>query len=76
MKLGITNTAYDASYKNPEGYLKMREHGYDCADFQGLADKNSEYYKDKELLAREKATADAAGIKFSQLHGIFRILVC
>lgn len=71
MKLGITNTAYDASYNNPEGYLKMREHGYECADFQGLADKNSEYYKNKDLLAKEKAAADAAGIKFSQLHGIW-----
>lgn len=71
MKLGITNTAYNASYQNPQGYIKMREHGYECADFQGLADKNSEYYKDKNLLSREKEAADAAGIRFSQLHGIW-----
>ena len=71
MKLGITNTAYNASYENPEGYLKMREHGYECADFQGLADKNSEYYRDSDLLRREREAADDAGISFSQLHGIW-----
>ena len=71
MKLGITNSAYEASYENPNGYLKMREHGYECADFQGLADKNSVYYRDSALLCRERKAADAAGISFSQLHGIW-----
>ena len=71
MKLGITNTAYDATWKNPSGYLKMREHGYECADFQGLLNKDSDYYHNTDLLLREYAAAEAAGISFSQLHGIW-----
>lgn len=71
MKLGIVNTAYGASFENPDGYRAMRAHGYECADFQYLTDKNSPYYQNADLLRRERAAAEAAGIVFSQLHSLW-----
>lgn len=71
MKLGIVNTAYGASYQNPDGYRQMRAHGYEYADFQGLVGLDSPYYTDRELILREREAAEAAGIRFSQLHSLW-----
>ena len=71
MKLGIVNTAYGASYQNPDGYRRMRAHGYECTDFQGLVGLDSPYYTDLDLIRREREAARAAGIRFSQLHSLW-----
>lgn len=71
MKLGIINTAYGASFENPDGYRQMKAHGYDYTDFQGLADFDSPYYTNPDLALREREAAEAAGIRFSQLHSLW-----
>ena len=59
-----------------ERYEKMKEHGYDCADFN-MADTNDEIYSlpEKEaeaLLYAEAELAKKAGIEISQVHGPWR----
>ncbi|MBQ8173853.1 MAG: sugar phosphate isomerase/epimerase [Clostridia bacterium] len=71
MKLGITNNAYNATWENPDGYRKMREHGYEYADFQELTNRRSPYYTDRTLVYREREAAEAAGVHFYQLHSLW-----
>ena len=57
-------------------YEKMKEHGYDCADYN-MADTNDEVYtlpekEAKALLCAEAELARKAGIEISQVHGPWR----
>ena len=76
MKTGIEATAY-FDRKNPvSSLLRMKAHGYDCADF-GLADTSDPLYSlpDNELeteTARLKNAFAEAGIEISQVHGPWR----
>lgn len=74
MKIGITETSY--SRWGDMRYRKMKEAGFDCADFE-MADTDTVIYQgtEAEMLAylqKEKALADEAGITFSQCHGPWR----
>ena len=75
-KLGITTGNYYIKGTKTVDYEKMKSHGYDCADFSGLTGTPGGFLDlpdgelEKGLLA-EKARADAAGISFSQVHGIW-----
>lgn len=74
MKTGIMSDAYTSPYGLERGYSKMKEHGYDYADFQGLINVNSELFELPEepfrvRLEREAETARAAGIAVLQTHG-------
>lgn len=57
-------------------YIKMKEHGYNCADFN-MADTDDEIYTLPEgeaeaLLRAEAELAKNAGIEISQVHGPWR----
>ena len=72
MKIGITGIA---RYGDDQ-YEKIKAYGFDCVDF-GMSDTDSPYYTlpEKEsdaLLLKQKALAEAAGIKINQIHGPWR----
>jgi sugar phosphate isomerase/epimerase len=74
MKTGIMSDAYTAPYGLERGYCKMKEHGYDHADYQGLINVDAELYDlpeepFRETLEREAEAARAAGVTIFQMHG-------
>lgn len=75
MKIGIEGALYDVYGENR--YKKMKEHGWDCCDFQWFVNTETELFKvsEEEFEARlkaEKTLADEAGIEFYQVHGPWR----
>lgn len=57
-------------------YLKMKEQGFDCVDFN-MSDTDLPIYTLSEgesdaLILKEKALAEASGIEISQVHGPWR----
>lgn len=76
MRLGIEGTHYNVF--GDERYKKMKEHGWDCCDFQWFLNTDAGdlfTVSDEEFEARlkaEKALADEAGIAFFQVHGPWR----
>ena len=71
MKLGSTVGLF--SGYGEERYLKMKELGFDYADYgiNGiLGDKTEEEYE--AMILAEKALADAAGVTIWQIHGHWR----
>ena len=54
-------------------YKKMKKHGFDCIDFAGLTDVNTEVFRVseeefREIMAAEKKRADSAGVEVDQVH--------
>ena len=79
MKTGIATCTLDVNgygrWKE-DTYKKIKEHGYDCSDFD-IADTDSEIYtlpqeESDKILLHEKALAEEAGIEISQVHGPWR----
>ncbi len=76
MKIGMTDSAYERLYGRRK-YEKMKEHGWDCCDWQGFVDTETPLFSlsgadfERTLLA-EKKLADDAGIEISQVHGPWR----
>ncbi|MBE7053665.1 MAG: sugar phosphate isomerase/epimerase [Ruminococcaceae bacterium] len=72
MKTGnMTSTYTENGIVN---YEKMSAHGYNCCDYSGLTDINSEVYNlnDDEFvsfLSKEKEIANKNGIEIFQVHG-------
>lgn len=75
MKIGIRPDTYD--YCGDGRYLKMREHGYSCADYVMVNTDTPVYQCSEEefeaAILREKELADVAGIEITQVHGPFRM---
>lgn len=79
MKIGIqTNSLSENSYGRwgDNAYKKLKEHGYDCSDFN-MADTNSSLYtlpqnEAEAVLLHEKQLAEEAGIEITQVHGPWR----
>lgn len=75
MKIGITYGSY-RRYPEEERYRRMKEDGFDAADF-GMSDTETvPYTLDDDAFAayfaRERALAEEAGITISQVHGPWR----
>ena len=76
MKTGIEASAYFDRNDPVTSLLRMKSHGYDCADF-GLADTSDPLYSlsgevlEKETARLKNAFAEA-GIAISQVHGPWR----
>ncbi len=43
-KIGIETTPYISFCNYKEGFKKIKEHGFDCADYQGLINTDNEIY--------------------------------
>ncbi|MBO4897610.1 MAG: sugar phosphate isomerase/epimerase [Clostridia bacterium] len=76
MKIGIELNIFAGGYcrYGDKKYLKLKEHGFSCIDFN-MANTNTEIYTSAApdgLLLREKALADEAGIEINQAHGPWR----
>ncbi len=79
MRIGISASSLDTKGYGRFGdatYLKLKEHGYDCTDFN-MAGTESALYTDtpahaEATLLREQALAEAAGIEIHQVHGPWR----
>lgn len=73
MKTGIMTGAYFGMAGSESGFRKMKEHGYDCADYQNLMNMNDKLYscsagEFEAYLRRERDNARSAGIEISQVH--------
>lgn len=79
MKIGIQTSTFDLKGYGRWGentYIKLKEHGYQCSDFD-LSDTDNEIYSNSEketekLVMHEKELADIAGIEIVQMHGPWR----
>lgn len=78
VKIGISFSPYGKTYGRygNEKFSTIKRHGYDAVDYE-IADTNIElYHLNEEDLKRkinaEKASAQATGIKISQVHGPWR----
>lgn len=77
MKLGIQSNAYLRFDDMAPGALLMKEHGYDCADYQHFVNTTTEFFNLPEaefekVLRTQRAAMDAAGIFPNQVHGPWR----
>ena len=76
MKIGIYGSAYKMLY-GEDRYIKMKSHGFDCADY-GIADTdNDPIYslpeeQAKKIAANEAELAAKAGVTINQIHGPWR----
>lgn len=79
MRIGISASSLDAKGYGRFGnatYLKLKEHGFDCTDFD-MADTKTSLYTEtvsqaEATLCRERELAHAAGIEIHQVHGPWR----
>lgn len=79
MQIGISASSLETQGYGRFGeatYLKLKEHGFSCTDFN-MADTNSLLYtgdlnQAEEILRKERAMAEAAGIEIHQVHGPWR----
>lgn len=76
MKIGITAGSY-TRYGISEGAKKAKEHGYDCFDFSGFCDTETEFFKQSEEdfkaeLLEYKRLVEAEGITVWQVHSPWR----
>ena len=76
MRIGIEFNIFKSGYcrYGDKKYIKLREHGFSCIDFN-MSSTNTAIYTSSapdELLLREKALAEEAGIEIYQAHGPWR----
>ncbi len=76
MKTSILSTAYFTLHDYESGLARLKAHGYDATDYQGLSNMNSELYSlsDEEIrvfLTRVGASAKKHGVDIKQVHGLW-----
>ena len=77
MKTGIVDTAYLYLGSHEAAFARMKQHGYDCTDYQHLVDtENALFAMDargfERTLLGVKKDAQNAGIEIYQAHGPWR----
>ena len=76
LKIGIKNNAYkECSFT--ESLTKISSHGYECVDYQGFINIESEFFKlsEEEFIATllsQKAAFSSHGLEVSQAHAPWR----
>lgn len=76
LRIGITNSSYGV-YSFDEAIKRIADQGYDCIDYQGFVDIESDFFKlpEDEFLAevlRQKSQIHAHGMEISQVHAPWR----
>ena len=76
MKLGITS-GYFKKYGIEKGSSRLKEHGYDCVDYQNFVNTETDFFKlsEKEFekqLRYEREIIASAGLIVHQAHGPWR----
>ena len=79
MEIGIHTENFHDSQTNRdaiarEGYARLHQAGFDCADLSVICDVKGPYYTSdlataKEMATKERAIAEAAGVRIHQVHG-------
>ncbi|MBQ7374155.1 MAG: sugar phosphate isomerase/epimerase [Clostridia bacterium] len=77
MKIGIVSTAYLLRYGTKEGAKKMKLHGYDCVDFQGFINTDTDFFKlsgdaFEKTLKKKRKVVEEQGIVICQTHAPWR----
>ena len=77
MKTGIVDTAYMYLGSHAAAFARMKQHGYDCTDYQYLVDTENEVFSQdtagfERSLLGVRRDADNAGIEIYQAHGPWR----
>ena len=77
MKTGIVDSAYMYLGSHEAAFERMKQHGYDCTDYQYLVDtENHVFAQDaagfERLLTGVRRDAQNAGIEIYQAHGPWR----
>ena len=76
LKIGITNSSYGV-YTLDEAIERISAQGYDCIDYQGFVNVESDFFKlpEEEFIAelkRQKALFSSHGLDVSQAHAPWR----
>lgn len=77
MKTGITDSAYLYLGSHAAAFARMKQHGYDCTDYQGLVDTETPLFQEdaaglERILSGIRRDAQNAGIEIYQAHGPWR----
>jgi len=78
MKIGIGSGAYYDRNAPSESLTLMKNHGFDCTDYQPFTDtENNPLFECSDaafekMVLKDRAAFDAAGISISQTHGPWR----
>ena len=76
LKTGITNTSYGL-YSAERAIEKISEHGYDCIDYQGFVNVETDFFnlplsEFEEELKKQRAFIENLGLSVSQAHAPWR----
>ena len=76
LKTGITNTSYGL-YGIERAIEKISEHGYDCIDYQGFVNVETDFFnlplsEFEEELKKQRAFIENSGLSVSQAHAPWR----
>ena len=77
MKTGIMDSAYLYLGSHAAAFERMKQHGYDCTDYQGLIDTDVPLFEEdaagfERTLLGVRRDAQNAGIEVYQAHGPWR----
>ena len=77
MRIGIGSAEYFDLNNVCEGMAKMKKHGYDCIDYQPLAETQLELYQESEAAFEQRMeniafAARENGLEIFQTHGPWR----
>ena len=77
MKTGIMDSAYLYLGSHAAAFERMKQHGYDCTDYQGLIDTDVPLFEEdaagfERTLLGVRRDAQNAGIEIYQAHGPWR----
>lgn len=77
MKTGIVDSAYMYLGSHEAAFARMKQHGYDCTDYQYLVDTDNHVFAQdaagfERLLQGVRRDAQNAGIEIYQAHGPWR----
>lgn len=73
LEIGITNTSYGV-YGFEGSFEKIRQHGYECIDYQGLANINTDFFRSdisdfEAELKVHRGLIESHGMRVTQAHG-------
>ena len=76
MKIGIISFYFN-KYGVREGAKRMREHGYDCVDYQGFVNTETDFFglgerEFERTLTEQRKMIESEGITVNQVHGPWR----
>lgn len=77
MRIGISSGGYIERYGLEKGAERMAAHGYECLDYSGFVNTETDFFKLSEVdfekeLKRQRSVLNSAGIAVNQTHAPWR----